>query len=449
MRRMTLWALGAAALVGGWVALFETGDPGPEDGEPVFAVPAPDIAAVTLERPGEPPVRVARTEDGFAVAAGDEEPAPADPTEADLLFQNAASLRFERELGPATGDLSAFGLDPPGLVVRIETGTESRAAGFGGETPTPGRRYLRSGEAVLVVPAFARDNFARSAWDLRDQRVFRFEHPAARRLQLTAGGETVEIERAEGRWWIRRPFAFAADPWAASQLASRILDAEMLGLAAPGAGEDPFAGEELRAALDLAVRPEERPESRTLRFGAPSRDPLGVFARVEGDPLVFVVAGSLRDELEAAVANGLEELRSLRLFRFAAYSAATLDLGGPEGDFAFRRRDAEAGRQWTLGDEALDRAAVEDLLYGLNSIEAEAIGGEALPAAEAVWTITVREESEATGELGEPESVRIAVAGDGAAWALREGDARALELAPGAWAAVGDLLAAARAVPEP
>lgn len=454
MRRMTLWAFGAAVLVGGWVALFEREERDPEEGEPVFDIGAGEIASLTLERPGEPAVRVVRAADGFSVAAGNEGPAPADPSEVDLLFQNAASLRFEREIPRATGDLSAFGLDPPDLVVRIETGSGFRTAGFGGETPASGRRYLQSGEAVLVVPAFARDNFARTAWDLRDKRIFRFEHPAARGLRLTAGGETVEIEREEGRWRIRRPFAFAADPYAASGLVSRLLDAEMLGLADPGDQGYPFAGEGLGAELDLAVGPEERPESRTVRFGAPSSDPLGVFARVEGEPLVFVVESSLRDELEAAVTNGLEGLRSFRLFRFAAFRAVSLDISGPDGDFAFRRRDAESGREWTLGardGEAviLDLTAVEDLLYGLTSLDADGVGGEDLPPTGAVWRFHIREESEATGELEEPETVRVAVARTGEAWVLREGDARVLALAAGRWEAMTGLIEAARAAPEP
>ena len=87
-----------------------------------------------------------------------------------------ASLRYDRELeGIPEGGLDDFGLDVPALAVRVFPGagtTEGQAitVGFGEETPTPGKRYLRSEDQVLVASSFLRDNFDRTAWDLRDKR---------------------------------------------------------------------------------------------------------------------------------------------------------------------------------------------------------------------------------------------------------------------------------------
>ena len=443
MRRTTLGALLAAAAVGGWIALFERGEP-ESDEEPVFRVAEEEVLAVEIRRSGDPAVRVSRAEGGFAVAEGGGPPAPADATEVDLLLQNVASLRFEREV--PGDDLAAFGLDPPGLEVRIETGAGSAVAGFGDETPAPGNRYLRLGDRVLVTQAFARDNFDKRAWDLRDKRVFRLESPAARRLRLTAGGRAVEMARQDGVWTILSPYRFAADPYEASQLAARLLDAEMSGLATDG----PFGLDTPRlvAELELLVGPEERAVSHTIRFGKDSLSPPGVFARLASDPLVFVVGRALVEELLRSHEEELASLRSLRLFRFAAFRAVELRIGAPDGETVFRRRDGDEGREWIMestGADAApaDSATVEDLLYELNSADAEGVGGETLPAAGDYWTITVTEEGG-----GEPESVRIAVSGAGGAEALRAADERALLLGAEVWKEIAGRITAARSAPE-
>ena len=460
MRRTTVLALLAALLVGGWIWLFERGEPESGDGQPVFEVEPDEVLAVAIERPEEPDLRLSRQGDGFLVGEGDGAPAPADGTEADLLLQNVASLRSGRELPEVPdGDLAAFGLDPPGLTIRITTGAGSAAAGFGDETPAPGNRYLRFGDSVLVVPAFARDNFDRDAWDLRDKRVFRLETPAARGLRLTAAGETVELVREAGVWSIVRPFRFAADAYEASGLANRLLDVEMTGLAPPPAEaeEDPFGFDRprLTAELDLAVGPEETAASRTIHFGSESGGPAGIFARVGSEPAVFVVPKSLVEELEEGVTGGLSALRSLRLFRFAAFRAIELRVGNADGETVFRRRDGAEGREWTVeagGAETApaDSEAVDDLLYKLNSTDAEAVAAAGLPDDGARWTISVREEVEGSEDPAEAaaESVRIAVAAGGEAQALRTGDERALRLAPAAWEEITGLLAAARTPAE-
>ena len=258
--------------------------------------------------------------------------------------------------------------------------TEPLTAGFGDETPAAGNRYLQLGERVLVTSAFARDNFDLSAWDLRDKRVFRLDTPAARRLRVSAGETAVEVAREDGVWNILRPYRFAADPYEASQFASRLLDAEMAGAAPePDDGEeDPFglASPRLTAELDLVAGPQEAAVSRTVHFGGESRTPPGVFARLGADPLVFVVGKPLFDALREAAETEMANLRSLDLFRFAAFRTVALQFTTPDGETTFQRREGEEGREWTMvsGGAAplvVDTVAVEDLLYELNSTEAQ------------------------------------------------------------------------------
>ena len=462
MRRTTLLALLAAAAVAGWIALFEREETAANDERPVFDLNETEILAVEIERPGEPVVRLARDGAGFVVAEGDGPESAAAAGEVDLLLQNVAALGFEREIeGASAADLGQFGLAPPGLTVRVfpkdgEPDAEPLVAGFGDETPAAGNRYLSLGSRVLVASAFARDNFDLGAWDLRDRRVFRLEAPAARRLLLTTGdGTTGEISREQGFWSILRPYRFAADPYEASQLASRLLDAEMSGVVPDrtAAEEDSFGlgSPRLTAELDLVVGPQEEAVSRTVRFGGESRTPPGVFARSGADALIFVVGTPLFDALLEAAEAGMGDLRSLDLFRFAGFRAIALLIRSPDGEFVFERREGEEGREWTLAASGgpatvVDTVAVEDLLYRLNSTEAEDVGEPSLPQGGAAWTIAVTEEIEEGGESDEtgPETVHLSVSGSGEVRALRAGDERTLVISEEAWGEVIDLLAEAR-----
>lgn len=514
MNRTTAAALLAALLLGGWLFLFERGEPATgADGEPVFGMSAEQVASVSLLRPETPAVHLERrrgaagggegggTSAAFTIREGGGAPEDADATEVDLLLQNIESLRFERRLSETAAlDLDAFGLAEPGLTVRVErrnargSSANTVEAGFGAETPAPGNRYLRLGGGVVIVSDWSKENFDQSAWDLTDKRVFRFDTAGVRAVRISAGGREAAIERRNGDWWIVRPYRFAADPYDASQLASKVREARMIGrarrdpaAAEPGAdAPDPFGLAAPRLTARFEIAPGEdaggegptatetasgetggMPPPRTgiLHFGNPSGDPSGVFARIETDygrssgeedATVFVVAESLFDELAESVRDGLTGVRSVRLFRFSAWKVVELRLAGPEGESVFRREEGEdGGRTWTrepigprTGGAETTRAAsdtMDDLLYRLNSTNAAAVtDSEAPPAGTPAWTITVREEETPLPGPDPPppartETVRLA-GGEEGPQALRAGDERTLRLREADWEEITALL---------
>lgn len=448
MRKRLIAGLAAAIATLGWILLFERGEPESDDeGASVFAVAADDVLAASIERPGEPEVRLTRTDaEGWVVREGEGAPAGADPGEVDLLLQNLTSLRSEREI-PEASDLERFGLAPAQLSVEVETADGAFRAGFGSETPVAGNRYLLSGDAVLVVPAFSRNNFDRTAWDLRDKRLFRLDTPAARRVVLTADDDTVAVAREDGVWRILRPFRFGADPYEAATLANRILDADMLG---PGDSppEDAFDAPRLSASFEVVTGPEEITRLETLEFGVPSDSPPGVFVR-RTDGATAVVAQDLLDDLAQAVEEGLAGVRSLGLFRFAAFRTMELRIESPTETLTFRRGNGEEGRTWTLSIGAgapvtVDPTSVEDLLYRLNSTEADEVAAAGdLPAGD-LWTLTALEDADYGGSATE-ETVRLSTRAEGPIHALRTGDERALTLSSDAWRGITDLIESARA----
>ena len=106
------------------------------------------------------------------------------------------------------------------------------------------------------------------------------------------------------------------------------------------------------------------------------------------------------------------------------------------------------------GDAApvvVDTVAVEDLLYELNSTEAESVGEASLPGGRRRLDHRGHRRDRGTdGETGEtePETVHLTVSGDGEVRALRAGDDRTLVLSGDAWKAITDLFASAEMPPE-
>ena len=130
-----------------------------------------------------------------------------------------------------------------------------------------------------------------------------------------------------------------------------------------------------------------------------------------------------------------------------------LSVTSPEGEFYFERREGEDGRAWTMQaggatPTPVETVAVEDLLYKLNSTDADGIGGEDLPEPGAAWIFAVTEELDDGEEAAAPETVRLSVSPTGGIRALRAGDERTLAVGAGAWAEIADLFASARAPRE-
>ena len=423
MRRTTLLALLAAMAVAGWIALFEREENASDDGQPVFGLEKAEILAVEIERRGEPTVRLTRVDEGFVVAAGEGPESFADSGEVDFLLQNVGSLRFERELeGIREEDFSKFGLAPPGLAIRVfpagdAPDAQPLTAGFGDESPasgkplSPSRRtrfsWLRPlpGTTSTKAPGTSGTNGC-SRWKLRRRDAS--GSPPALDRQSKWRGKRAAGPSSVPTGWRRTPtrrrssqYGCWTPRWRAWRPAPRRNLKNSFGLGAP----------RLRAELSLAVGPQEEEISRTILFGGESRTPPGVFARVESDPLVFVVGKPLFDALREGAETELANLRSLDLFRFAGFQAVTLLVRGPDGEAVFQRREGEEGREWTMEADAslplvVDTVAVEDLLYKLNSTKADDLGAEQLPSDGAAWTLAVTEASEDSEARGGLRSER-------------------------------------------
>ena len=305
---------------------------------------------------------------------------------------------------------------------------------------------------MLVVPAFARDNFDKSAWELRDKRVFRIESASSRRLRPDRRGRNGGT-RARGRR--------LADP-PPLPVRGRSLRGVSTRGPPPRRGDDEprsggrgsppgkarrstDSGSPHPASLPNSISPDlKRPPFRVPSIsGARAGTPPGVFAPAGiGSPDLRPPGISLRRAARGVRRTVWAGVRSLRLFRFAAFRAVELRVLAPEGEAVFRRREGEEGREWTLALDgadptATDAGAVEGpaLRTELDGRREPRRGRTSRRKAPAGPSPFAKKESEGFEEPAEtgPESVRFTVLANGEAQALRTDDERTLLLTAAGW----------------
>jgi hypothetical protein len=384
LRRSTLVAAAALALLGGYIYWFEREPVEPIDnakGEVVFGVKEDSIDRIEIVRSSDAePIVLEKLERAEENAWRLVSPvaAEADEGEVDLLLQNLATLRFDRVVARAsTVALSDFGLESPRIEVRFRTNDGSeRSLAFGSDTPTPSNQYARrdGGEDVIVVASHLSLNFDKSGWDLRDKAVFSFEtaHEAPEAPKAHEV-KSIEIDRPAGRlvlvnegglWFLTEPRS-RADRDRAAGIVSRVRGAEMREIVSETSGDlEPYGLVEPSRRIRIDFEGEGAP-ALELEIGSSKES--DHYARTPAREQVFVLATDLVGELDSAAS----ELQSTKLFDYSTFAVKRFRIEAKGAETReLERLDSTEEKKWrqTAPEPArdLDTAAVEDFLYALN-----------------------------------------------------------------------------------
>ena len=198
--KQTLWLWLIVALLAAWVLLFER--PAKQSGsvEPATALLAnlqPGAVTAVELTVGTNQLRAVRGEGSWQLTAPIVYPAQA--AVVDALLQQCARIESTRFI-PATevGDqLSAFGLQPPRAVLRIEQNGQSFELRLGAPAHGGNRLYIQlSGQAGLhVVHDRLLELLPRSLDDWRDARLLAFGARTVNRIAVRSGPRLFEAVR--------------------------------------------------------------------------------------------------------------------------------------------------------------------------------------------------------------------------------------------------------------
>ncbi len=124
--------------------------------------------------------------------------ADVDNTELTGLLSTLQNLEMNRELGPVSGDLKAFGFDKPSLSVRFFSSGKWFDLETGAKSPVGTDRYARVGKngKVFMISSQAYDDLDKNLTDLRRKELFTWAPEQIKSFQiLWRNGDQVDIAR--------------------------------------------------------------------------------------------------------------------------------------------------------------------------------------------------------------------------------------------------------------
>ncbi len=114
------------------------------------------------------------------------------------LLSSLHHVRMERKIGKESGNLKAFGLDKPSLVVRFLTGDKWHELETGAKNPVATDRYAmadKNGE-VFLISSQAYDDLNKNLTDLRRKELFSWKPGQVKAFEISwRNGDEVDIVR--------------------------------------------------------------------------------------------------------------------------------------------------------------------------------------------------------------------------------------------------------------
>jgi|CXWL01.1.fsa_nt_gi hypothetical protein len=305
--------------------------------------------------------------------------AEADSSEVNNMASSLASLDVQRVVDEAPADLGQFGLATPHLEVafRVKGQTEFTRLLIGEKTPTGGDIYVKRPDEprVFLVSSFLDETFKRTAFDLRDKTLLKFDRDAVTGLDITNASGTMQFARKGANWMFVKPLAMRAD-FAALEGTITSLSATLMqkfvadsatpaelaqyGLSKPSATASIVMGD---ARVSLAL-------GRTDNAETYARDPSKM--------AIVMVAPTIVEDLN----KGAKDFRRKELFDMRSFSTKHLTVSRGTEMLVFDKSTAADGREtWkNAAGKDVDAAKIQDLLTKLSNVRAQSFEDTVDPA---------------------------------------------------------------------
>ncbi len=417
----TLALVAVAAGLGAYIYFVDAERTTTEVKEKVFTVAADDIEQLRVTAKGE--TSVLRKTDGKWMLV---EPVAtdADDSAVTALLGGLTSLEVTREVEPKAANLADFGLAGPkaDITFTAKGGVTGRVR-LGDQTPAGSDLYAVKGDEsrVFLVATFVESSLAKSAFELRDKRVLRFERDKADGLEITADGRVpVTFTRAASDWRVTAPVNARGDYGAIEGLLTRLSTTMMTGIETTDLSDLKKFGLD-QPASSIVVK--HGSTTATLAVGTSAEGK--AYARDLARPMVFTIDPAFATELLKEAG----EYRKKELFEFRAFSAKTLAITRGAETVTFTKVPGSGENpadKWTISGSGAtrdaDAAKMDDLLAKLSNLRADTFVAAA-PAQAAAPIVKV------TAEFDENKKEDASIGRDGAdAFGTRPDEAGAMQL---------------------
>ncbi len=401
-------ALVAVALgLGAYIYFVDSTRPETEARDKVFAVEPDAIEELRIVAKGD--TSVLRKTDG-AWRLVEPLAADADANEVSAIVSNLSSLEVAREVDANAADLAQYGLATPKADLRF-TGANGLAGRLrlGDTAPTGSDLYAAKGDdnRVFLVTVSAETSLVKSAFDLRDKRVLRFERDKADGLDITNAGGTIALGREDSEWRVGAPSGARGDYAAIEGLLTRLSTTMMSAIETTDLGDLTKYGLD-RPAATVVVKTGSA--AATLAVGATAPDGK-TYARDLSRPMVFLMDTEFLTELQKSASD----YRRKEVFDFRAFSARQIVLTRGADTVTFQKKSGTGDTPtdtWTAtgpGATAAREASaglMEEALTKLSGLRARSFDAAAPAGTVPVMTVSAeyeadKKEEASVGRLGD------------------------------------------------
>lgn len=351
------------------------GDDGPKK-DKVFTVEPDKIEEISIRAESGEQTTLKKTGTEWQIVS----PVTARPDASEVsgLTSNLSTLEIQQVVDENAADLKEFGLAQPRVQVAFKAGGQEHGLLIGSKTPPGTDLYAKrpSDNKVFLIPSFVDSTFNRKTFDLRDKTALRVEREKLDTLEVVLPERTLRFAKANGEWQMTAPAPGRADFSAVDGLAGRLGGLQMKSIAAPDGGDLKKYGLEKPSAT---VRLGTGSSLATLAIGGKAED--GLYARDVSKPVVFVIDGTLLDELK----KDPFEFRQKDLFDARSFNSTRLEVVRGGQTHAFEKtkgknkdgQEEEKWRQVSPQARDVDQAKVEALLSAITAARASGPAGTA------------------------------------------------------------------------
>jgi uncharacterized protein DUF4340 len=300
----------------------------------------------------------------------------ADDSEVSAITSALSSIEVTRVIDENPANLTDYGLANPRVLLNFKASGDKdfRKLLIGEKSPTGSDLFAKRNDEkrVFLIPAFQEPTFNKSAFDLREKTLLKFDRDKVDGIDITAAGKPTAFAKQGTDWKITKPLEVRADFSTVEGLVGRLQSAQMKSIVTAEATPEDLKKYGLDKP-DTTVNIKAGSATATLVLGGKSPDNM-VYARDLSKPAVMTVESSLADELK----KGADEYRRKDLFEFRVYNANRVEITRPDGTVVFERVKGQGDtaqdkwRRVSPNAADADRDKVEGMLSRLSNMRASA-----------------------------------------------------------------------------
>jgi len=305
--------------------------------------------------------------------------ADADSEKVNQMLDDILNKRVKQTLEVTA--LAQYGLDTPSITLSLWTEQASPAAVFSiGKKAINFSVYVKekSEAHIFLIESSALDDLTKSPTDLRDRSVIKFNTETVSNIQLTyfkshQSSKTLNCEKRDGTWRVTHPIEAKADTQEIEDILSELRLLQVSTFEADQADADTPAQLE-KTGLDtprIQIELTDGNNTHALNIGAEvppeNGTPRHVYVKSVHQHAIYTVS----DDIYQLLSTSVFDLRDKRIIDFQRTDTIRIEIRqGQETTVCSKNRDNVWELQTPTGKVKADAQAVDDLLFGVDSLEA-------------------------------------------------------------------------------